>query len=162
MSCDASGVCRAVAQATILGLNGSKNNQCEIPLSKLEEMAAKGFAPLVDFLNEETGRSEKTLARLLKERPLPEEHALLTACGQSTTLAKRVQPFAAILRTDSFDRLVVISRGSVYATAGTDRRGCGTHYTPRSLTEPIVDPLPTRDAVRGRANQSAPGGKIRS
>ena len=29
-------------------------------------------------------------------------------------------------------------RGSVFVTAGTDRRSSGTHYTPRSLTEPIV------------------------
>ena len=28
--------------------------------------------------------------------------------------------------------------GSVYVTAGTDRRSSGTHYTPESLTEPIV------------------------
>jgi len=32
----------------------------------------------------------------------------------------------------------VIRKGSVYVTAGTDRRSSGTHYTPRSLTEPIV------------------------
>ena len=29
-------------------------------------------------------------------------------------------------------------RGSVFVTAGTDRRSSGTHYTPESLTEPIV------------------------
>ena len=28
--------------------------------------------------------------------------------------------------------------GSVYVTAGSDRRSTGTHYTPPSLTEPIV------------------------
>ena len=28
--------------------------------------------------------------------------------------------------------------GSVFVTAGTDRRSSGTHYTPKSLTEPIV------------------------
>ncbi|HQU42570.1 MAG TPA: hypothetical protein PK867_07140, partial [Pirellulales bacterium] len=39
---------------------------------------------------------------------------------------------------DSFDRPVVIRKGSVYVTAGTDRRTSGTHYTPTSLTEPIV------------------------
>ena len=33
---------------------------------------------------------------------------------------------------------MVIRKGSVYVTAGTDRRSSGTHYTPRSLTEPIV------------------------
>ena len=33
---------------------------------------------------------------------------------------------------------VVIPAGSVYVTAGTTRRATGTHYTPKSLTEPIV------------------------
>jgi len=33
---------------------------------------------------------------------------------------------------------VVIRKGSVFVTAGTDRRSSGTHYTERSLTEPIV------------------------
>jgi hypothetical protein len=33
---------------------------------------------------------------------------------------------------------VVIRTGRVFVTAGTDRRSSGTHYTPRSLTEPIV------------------------
>jgi hypothetical protein len=33
---------------------------------------------------------------------------------------------------------VIVPTGSVYVTAGDDRRSSGTHYTPRSLTEPIV------------------------
>ena len=58
---------------------------------------------------------------------------------------ERVLPFAGLLRTDTFDKPVVITTGSVYVTQGSDRRTTGTHYTPRSLTEPIVqhalDPL---------------------
>jgi N-6 DNA Methylase len=36
------------------------------------------------------------------------------------------------------DYPVVITPGSVFFTAGTDRRSSGTHYTPKSLTEQIV------------------------
>jgi len=32
----------------------------------------------------------------------------------------------------------VIPTGSLYVTEGSTRRATGTHYTPRSLTEPIV------------------------
>ena len=39
---------------------------------------------------------------------------------------------------DNFGYPVVILPGNVFVTAGTDRRSTGTHYTPRSLTEPIV------------------------
>ena len=49
-----------------------------------------------------------------------------------------IRPFAALLREDDFGQLVVITAGSVYVTAGSDRRSTGTHHTPRSLTEPIV------------------------
>lgn len=126
------------AGETILGLTGSKNSDAEIPLSKLEEVAQKDTAAQVEFLHEETGRSKPTLKRLIEEPPPHDEHALLIACGQDSSLANRVKPFAGLLRGDSFAKLVVISEGSVYVTAGSDRRSTGTHYTPRSLTEPIV------------------------
>ena len=126
------------ARETILGLAGSKDSESEIPLSKLEGVAQKDIPTFVEFLTEATGRSEKALKRLIKDPPALDEHALLIACGQDPRLAKRVKPFAALVREDSFDKLVVIPEGSVYVTAGTDRRSTGTHYTPRSLTEPIV------------------------
>ena len=42
------------------------------------------------------------------------------------------------MRLDTCGYPVVIPQGSVFVTAGTDRRSSGTHYTPRELTEPIV------------------------
>ena len=61
-----------------------------------------------------------------------------TACGDDEALCKRVQPVRRAGPLDTFDYPVVIRTGSVFVTAGTDRRSSGTHYTPRSLTEPIV------------------------
>ena len=49
-----------------------------------------------------------------------------------------MKPFAGLVRDDDFGHPVVIPKGSVYVTEGTDRRSSGTHYTPRILTEPIV------------------------
>jgi hypothetical protein len=127
------------AHEPILGLAGSKDNELDIPLAKLEEIAASGTAALVEFLKEETGRSEKALKRLIDEgEALGAEHALLIACGQDHSLYARFAPFAGLLRTDSFGQPVVVSAGSVWVTSGTDRRSTGTHYTPRSLTQPIV------------------------
>jgi hypothetical protein len=126
------------AGETILGLAGSKKQEPEIPLSSLEDVADKGVAPLIEFLHEGTGRSKRALKRLLEEPPTLDDHAVLIACGQDPQLAKRVKPLAALLREDSFGQLVVIPEGSVYVTSGTDRRSTGTHYTPRSLTEPVV------------------------
>ena len=49
-----------------------------------------------------------------------------------------MQKFAGLVRLDTTGYPVVITKGSVFVTAGTDRRSSGTHYTPKSLTEPIV------------------------
>jgi hypothetical protein len=142
------------ASEIILGLAGSKDSEPEISLFKLEEIAGKGTASLVEFLNEETGRSEKTLKRLIEEPPALDEHRLLIACGQDPRLTKRVKLFAALVREDSFGKLVVIPEGSVFVTAGSDRRSTGTHYTPRELTIPIVqhtlEPLVYNGVSEGR------------
>lgn len=133
------------AQEPVLGLQGSKDREPEVPLVTLEDLSAKGEAALVVFLQEQTARSPKALANALKPDLLADTNALLIACDNDPALFERVQPFAGLLRRDSFGYPVVIAQGSVYVTAGTDRRTTGTHYTPRSLTEPIVqhtlDPL---------------------
>ena len=69
----------------------------------------------------------------------------MEACDNSQEIFERVLPFAGLLRKDTFGNFVIVTPGSVYVTQGSDRRSTGTHYTPRSLTEPIVqhtlDPL---------------------
>ncbi len=127
------------ATAPILGLQGTKSKEPEVPLGELERLREQGEDELVDFLRQETGRSASALKKRL-EPTLEGEQAgrLLAVCGTDSDLGDRVQPFAGLLRDDSFGYPVVIGEGSVYVTAGTDRRSSGTHYTPRSLTEPIV------------------------
>jgi len=66
------------------------------------------------------------------------EGRLLAACNGDQSLYQRVLPFAGLIRDDTFKHPVVIPGGAIYVTQGTDRRSTGTHYTPRSLTEPIV------------------------
>ncbi len=107
------------------------------------------FAPaLLDFLAEKTGRSLKAIKNALATSPMPKRFSrgsLMAACDNNVELFERVLPFAGLLRTDTFGNPVVITAGSVYVTQGSDRRSTGAHYTPRSLTEPIVqhtlDPL---------------------
>ena len=122
-----------------LGLIGTRDKEPEIPLAKLEELLAKGEDDLVKFLKEETGKSESALRKSLKiELDQNDTARFRTACQMDDTLWKRVEPLAGLVRRDSFGYPVVIPKGSVFVTAGTDRRSSGTHYTPRSLTEPIV------------------------
>jgi hypothetical protein len=126
------------ANEVVLGLAGSRDAEPETPLSTLEGLAEKGTDALVEFLKKETGRSATTLSRLVEQVPTLDEHALLIACGQDSRLVPRMKPFAGLIREDDFGRLVIIQPGSIYVTRGSDRRSTGTHYTPPSLTEPIV------------------------
>ena len=133
------------AEAPMLGLTGAKDLEPEIALDNLEQRFARGIDPFVTFLHEETGRSESTLRKAMAT-PLPtpgdldeqQSQRLLRACANDEALAVRVLPFYRVLRLDTHDLPVVITTGSVYVTSGDDRRSTGTHYTPRSLTEPVV------------------------
>ncbi len=122
-----------------LGLAGSRDKEPELPLAKLEELLAKGESDLVKFLKVQTGKSDSALKKALKiELDKQDAARFRTACQSDDALWKRVEPLAGLVRNDSFGYPVVIPAGSVFVTAGTDRRSSGTHYTPRSLTEPIV------------------------
>lgn len=127
------------ASEPFLGLAGTRDKEPEIPLAELEKLSAKGEADLAKFLKEETGKSENAVKKSLKVELDPQDVSKFrTACQGDEALWKRVQPFAGLVRLDNFDYPVVIPQGHVFVTAGTDRRSSGTHYTPRSLTEPIT------------------------
>src|SRR5439155_4251647 len=135
------------ATTTILGLAGTADSEPETTLQTLEEKARKGQQELLNYLNEITGRSVVTLQKSLAQpvEKQQERSRLMEACDNKQDLFDRVLPFAGLLRRDSFGNFVLVTPGSIYVTKGSDRRSAGTHYTPRSLTEPIVqhalDPL---------------------
>ncbi|MEI7645909.1 MAG: DNA methyltransferase, partial [Chloroflexales bacterium] len=119
------------------------------------------FAPLREnsellaYLREQTGRSESALRRALAQGADPAlQGRLRAACGGDEALLARVLPFAGLVRDDSFGRPVVIPAGAVYVTQGAERRKTGTHYTPTSLTEPIVrhtlEPVVYRGPAEGK------------
>jgi hypothetical protein len=47
-------------------------------------------------------------------------------------------PFLGLVRDDTYGLPMVFGEGAVYVTTSPGRRATGTHYTPPSLTEPIV------------------------
>ncbi|GIK88173.1 MAG: hypothetical protein BroJett026_36540 [Betaproteobacteria bacterium] len=131
------------ATTTMVGLAGG--DEPEVALDDIEARAAEGEASLVAWLKEATGRSANALRNLLRESQIENPHALAIACGNNPALVARVTPYAGLLREDPHELPVVIAPGSVFVTAGADRRSTGTHYTPRALTERVVaatlDPL---------------------
>jgi hypothetical protein len=114
------------------------------PAEVLPFPARKGSASysppeeLIEYLHEATGRSKSTVKKGLADRSRVDDGKLRIACGNNDRLVTQIFPFAALLREDTFGRPLVFPAGSLYVTSGSDRRSTGTHYTPRSLTEPIV------------------------
>lgn len=135
------------AATTILGLLGAGGTEPQASLDTLEGKANRGEQELLDFLKEVTDLSVVTLQKKLAQRLEKQEERsrLMEACDNSQELFGHVLPLAGLLRKDSFGNFLIVTPGSVYVTQGSDRRSTGTHYTPRSLTEPIVqhtlDPL---------------------
>ncbi|PAY17448.1 restriction endonuclease [Rhodopirellula sp. SM50] len=139
----------------VLGLVGK--HEPETPLAQLEEQRAKGNDDFFDFLKKETGSGRKWENYIDQELDTEASNRLRSACGNDEDLFERVLPYAKLVRNDTFDRPVVIRKNSFYVTAGTDRRSSGTHYTPRSLTEPIVkhtlEPLVYEGPAEGKPRE---------
>jgi hypothetical protein len=129
---------RTAVRATepVMGLTGIKTRASEITLSKLEFLLAEGQNKLVEFLKVETGRSVSSLRKGLDAGGPLDDYKLLVACGHDAELASRIRP--GLIRHDSFERPVLAFAGSLYVAEAASRRNTGTHYTPPSLTEPIV------------------------
>ena len=128
------------AQGAVLSLKGRAGEEPEVPLEELQSRyKPTDFSKLVSFVREGTGRTKQAI-----EKDLPPNHAIedeepwRIACDNDAELWRSIEPFAGLVREDRTGRPVVIRPGSAYVTAGSDRRSTGTHYTPRSLTEPIV------------------------
>jgi hypothetical protein len=137
----------------VLGLIGARDKEEEIPLPELETYRSRGTDDLIEFLTSRTGRSSRALTKALGEYDAVETE-LFVCCDNDRTLVERVRPFAGILRRDDNDTPLVITQGSLYVTRTGDRRSTGTHYTPPSLTEPVVqytlEPLVYEGPAEGR------------
>ena len=124
------------ADSPLIGLAGPR--EPEVSLDELDRGQGRGAA-VGEYLAERTGKSRSAVERALA-KPVDHEwqERLRVACGDDHRLAERVRPFGALIRSDPWGEPVVIREGSVFVTAGSERRATGTYYTPRALTEEMV------------------------
>jgi hypothetical protein len=143
------------ATAAFVGLDGPE--QPEIALDELEARRRNGRKEVVEYLAGATGKTARVAEKAL-EYEIPKGDAKwLVSCGNDPKLLDRVRPWAGLVRADHAGIPVVIEPGSVYVTKGSDRRSTGTHYTPPSLTEPIVqytlEPLVYEGPTQGKREE---------
>ncbi|MEG4874314.1 Eco57I restriction-modification methylase domain-containing protein [Microcoleus sp. CZ3-B4] len=146
------------AMSPVLGLIGTREREPEVALLELERLQAKGEEDLVKFVKEQSNKSPAALRKALSVGILPRvQERLRAACNNDGELYQRVLPFAGLIRLDTLEYPMVIPEGSVYVTKGSNRRETGTHYTPRSLTEPIVqytlEPLVYEGVAEGKPKE---------
>jgi hypothetical protein len=139
---------KRMSEAT-LGLRGSKKTPYpNVSLNDVEGAHSESEEALTELLKEATGRSS---FRKDLNAPADEElaHRVATSCGGDTELYERTLPYARMLRTDAWGYPVVYPANSFAVTHGMDRRETGTHYTPKSLVEKIVEVTLTPVAYLG-------------
>jgi len=124
-----------------LGLIGSqKAKNPNIALAELESARLDGEEALVSIVEATTSRSKSAISNALaKEVDDAIFGRIVTVCGGDMELAARLKPFAHLLRSDAWGDFIVYRAHSFAVTLGADRRETGTHYTPKSLTESIVE-----------------------
>lgn len=91
------------------------------------------------FLSEKTGRNIKTLLRSIREIRTEEEYGkILLACSGNEELASSLKRYYSVIRKDIWGNPLIYPKNAYAVTSGLDRKESGTHYTPKSLTEIIV------------------------
>lgn len=124
-----------------LGMIGSqKAKNPNLTLAELESARLDGEEALISIVKSATLRSKSAIGNALgKEVDDNTFGKIVTVCGGDMDLAKRIKPFAHLLRTDAWGDFIFYRANSFAVTLGADRRETGTHYTPKSLTESIVE-----------------------
>lgn len=122
-----------------LGLIGSKKaKDPNVSLVELESAYLDGLDSVAKLVKEKTQRSLPAIKKALeKEVDATTYSNIIKVSGEA--LAARLKPFAHLLRTDAWGDFIVYRAHSFAVTLGADRRETGTHYTPKSLTESIVE-----------------------
>jgi hypothetical protein len=129
------------AAEPVLGLIGKKTYEPELSLSELETMSRqRDFHKLLGKEIGKTGAAAGKAAKKLLGAPVsPErESGLRAACQGKADVFERIKPWANLIRTDSLGRFQVYLAESRYVSGSSERRGTGTHYTPRFLAEEMV------------------------
>ncbi|WP_417423186.1 Eco57I restriction-modification methylase domain-containing protein [Hoeflea sp.] len=132
--------------------SGAKAKSPRVTLGEMESARLDGTARVAELLKERSERSESAIRNAL-ERATDDRLAarLLTVCRGDVGLRDRILPYASLLRTDPWGYPLVHHKGAFVVVLGADRRESGTHYTPKSLTEKIVEETLTPVAYRGPA-----------
>jgi hypothetical protein len=134
---------------------GASAKDPRLTLSELESAHLDGVEAVVSLVVDRSKRSESAIRNALALGVEPQQSAhLLAVCRGDVALRGRVEPYVRLLRTDPWGYPLVHPKGAFVVVLGADRRETGTHYTPKSLTEKIVEETLTPLVYDGPAQGS--------
>ena len=124
-----------------LGIAGAgKTKKPNLSLAELESAKLDGITELTQLLESKTNKSLSSIQKSLgKEVDEPLYLKVVISCNGNEKLAQRVRPFAHFLRLDAWGDFVIYHENSLALTLGDDRSDAGAHYTPKALTEKVVE-----------------------
>jgi len=119
---------------------GASAKDARVTLGELESARLGGKTNVTKLIVERSKRSQSAVEKELAAEVEPQQSArLLSACRGDVKLRDRLKPNVRLLRTDPWGYPLVHPKGAFVVVLGADRRETGTHYTPKSLTERIVE-----------------------
>ncbi|MBX3182889.1 MAG: hypothetical protein KIT72_18150 [Polyangiaceae bacterium] len=119
---------------------GASAKDARVTLGELESARLDGKAAVVELFVKRTKRSKSAIGKAIAAEIEPQQSArLLSACRGDLELRDRLAPYMRLLRSDPWGYPLVHPKGAFVVVLGADRRETGTHYTPKSLTERIVE-----------------------
>lgn len=108
---------------------------------------------IVDKLSECLKRTKSAISNSLNKTVDGKTlERLIIACGEDRELADRMSAFAELIATDNWGYPRAYQAGSYVVANHSGRRDSGSHYTPKSLTEAIVEETLTPIVYNGPAN----------
>lgn len=139
------------SKEVVLGLEGAKSQEPEVPLSVLEQIAADSAddasgakrAKAIEEWVKANASASKTPSRskmgklLTGSSPEDVERALLSVTHDKV-MQDRLRPWMGLIRRDLRGKPVVFLAGDLYVTETSSRKDAGAHYTPRALAEEVV------------------------
>lgn len=139
------------SKEVVLGLEGAKSQEPEVPLSVLEQIAADSAddasgakrAKAIEEWVKANASASKTPSRskmgklLTGSSPEDVECALLSVTHDKA-MQDRLRPWMGLIRRDLRGKPVVFLAGDLYVAETSSRKDAGAHYTPRALAEEVV------------------------
>ncbi|WP_323914701.1 Eco57I restriction-modification methylase domain-containing protein [Aeromonas caviae] len=123
-------VARAPTNQTLLLLQGGPKIAEPEPVNA-DEFADLNEAALIKAIAQHTSKTAGTIKKVLERNE--DRQSLVNLGTDDAQLLAQAKPVVRFLQP-----LGIVRPGGLYVTHGQDRRSSGAHYTPPTLTEPVV------------------------